>query len=464
MLISYRNRRFVYALLLGSLLTGVPAAAEDVTSQSPLVLRTTGTEAAWEASAWSACSSTCGTGTQTRTVVCQLADGTVLPDSTCTTPKPAESQACTANSGCAYTWAAGSFDACTETCGYGTQTRSVWCQDSTGLTMMESLCNAATKPSTTQTCSAYSTCSYTWKIKTGWGACSSSCGPGTQTREVGCIREDGAYVADSFCPAASKPATSQPCDTPCAPCYLNGNYVAHGGSVTAFSAWNAYPNCAAERRYCTNGALSGSYPASTCSVQFAGAGTYYTWLPAGVTGATVRLTGAGGGGAGGADSGQTVGGGGGAGGWLDTSLAVQENTSVAFVLGSGGWGGPAYQSNNTAAGTGGGSAVYLSNASWYVAGGGGGIAQMGTGGYGGWGPSSYGSAGGTGYFRYGGVGGNSGYSWITGAQTGGAAPYGQNGYSGVHGGGGGGGGGSWDGRWRTAGGYGGDGWGMITMW
>lgn len=48
----------------------------------------------WNTGGYGTCSATCGGGTQTRTVVCQDNSGNVVDDSYCTEAKPAVSQDC----------------------------------------------------------------------------------------------------------------------------------------------------------------------------------------------------------------------------------------------------------------------------------------------------------------------------------------------------------------------------------
>ncbi len=54
------------------------------------------------------------------------------------------------------------------------------------------------------------TYTYTWQIGT-YGACTASCGPGTQTATVSCMRNDGNIEADTKC-AGTKPSASQSCN------------------------------------------------------------------------------------------------------------------------------------------------------------------------------------------------------------------------------------------------------------
>ena len=68
---------------------------------------------------------------------------------------------------------------------------------------------------TDASCSANRTFTYTWQTGTWW-ACSATCGWWTQTRSVVCKRDDGITVADSYC-SSPKPATSQSCNTQACP-------------------------------------------------------------------------------------------------------------------------------------------------------------------------------------------------------------------------------------------------------
>ena len=161
----------------------------------------------WSVGDWAGCSTSCGDGSQTRSVVCSGPDGQVSEDF-CSAGKPADSQGCTETVACA--WSTGGWSACDNTCGSGYQSRTVECVGPNG-GVNESYCTSA-KPDVSQTCTGSTSCS--WSVG-GWGGCSASCEGGSQSRSVVCISPSGTTVSDSLCPGG-KPASSQSCNThPC---------------------------------------------------------------------------------------------------------------------------------------------------------------------------------------------------------------------------------------------------------
>ncbi len=165
----------------------------------------------WQSGAYGSCSTTCGSGTQSRTVSCQRSDGATVADASCDAgAKPAVSQACTDVSSCTYQWMTNDYGACSTSCGSGNQTRTVYCRRSDGVTVADASCDAGAKPATSQSCTDISSCTYSW-VTGDYGACSTTCGSGNQTRTVSCRRSDGATVADASCDAGAKPAASRDC-------------------------------------------------------------------------------------------------------------------------------------------------------------------------------------------------------------------------------------------------------------
>jgi hypothetical protein len=166
----------------------------------------------WNSSSTGSCSTSCGTGTQTTTYsTCKRSDGTTVANSYC--GSSTSSSSCSNYSGCSYSWTSSSTGSCSTSCGTGTQTTTYsGCKRSDGTSVAASYCGSSTSSSS---CSNYAGCTYSANIGS-WGACSTSCGTGTQTRSVSCTRSDGSTVANSYC---GSPATSQSCSSSsgCAP-------------------------------------------------------------------------------------------------------------------------------------------------------------------------------------------------------------------------------------------------------
>lgn len=145
----------------------------------------------WSVGDWGTCQGVadhCGDGgLQQRQVTCPEASGCHAMS------KPIEEQSCRATSGCL--WVEGVWSACSNDCGVGERSRSITCSSP-----LASDCADKALPVNNESCSDYSNCQ--WQIH-AWSLCSSSCGVGTQTREVTC-------EADPHCPSPS-PSLVQYC-------------------------------------------------------------------------------------------------------------------------------------------------------------------------------------------------------------------------------------------------------------
>uniref|UniRef100_A0A8C7CX54 Papilin a, proteoglycan-like sulfated glycoprotein n=1 Tax=Oncorhynchus kisutch TaxID=8019 RepID=A0A8C7CX54_ONCKI len=174
----------------------------------------------WSFGSWSTCSRECGSGYQSRLVFCAI-DNEAYPDYLCTAlPRPLTNRTCNPQT-CPQTrrWTTGEWNACSVSCGGGSQVRSVQCvsHDASGPRVVEDgVCAAYTPaPPTLQTCSMQRCAS--WRAS-GWSLvgteCSVTCGTGDQSREVMCVGEASVQLADTSCSASLRPVAAQPCSMP----------------------------------------------------------------------------------------------------------------------------------------------------------------------------------------------------------------------------------------------------------
>lgn len=186
---------------------------------------------------WSAWSSTCSANaTRSRSYDCRRSDGTIVPDSECTsrgiTLSENENQA--VYSGCSYAWQTGAWSAYNSSCSSNaTRTRAVTCRrDPLGTTVGDSYCTTA-KPSASEVTGQYGGCSYSATNWSGWSAWSSTCSnAATRTQTAQCQRSDGTVVASSECTSRGI-ALSQ---TDASPNYSGCSYSASFGPWSGWSS------------------------------------------------------------------------------------------------------------------------------------------------------------------------------------------------------------------------------------
>jgi hypothetical protein len=219
----------------------------------------------WAAGSFGACSTNCGNGTQSRSVTCQSSAGGTVANSFCNpSTEPALNQPCTSSTGCVtYGWNSGSWSVCSSTqCGTnGTQTRPVTCTGSDGKAYPATNC-AGTAPSSSQGCAA-APCAMTYAWQSGsWSSCSATqCGTtGTQTRTITCIGSDGHTYPATNC-GGTAPASSQPCSAAACPAIT---YSWHLGNWSSCSATQCGTTGTQTRSVTCVGSDGQTYTATNC--------------------------------------------------------------------------------------------------------------------------------------------------------------------------------------------------------
>ena len=189
----------------------------------------------WVYADYGACSVTCGTGTKSRNVTCQRDDSIIVSDSYCTEVKPETATGCTL-SACTLPapGVCGSANGTTLVAAPTLNLCTTWIASTiVGAGPWTWTCSGV-NGGTPANCTAQKTTTYAYAwVSAEWNACSLSCGGGTQTRSVVCQRNDQTTVADSFC-TGTKPITTQSCNTQACPVLVNGVCgSAHGKPIAS---------------------------------------------------------------------------------------------------------------------------------------------------------------------------------------------------------------------------------------
>ena len=185
----------------------------------------------WNSGQWSQCSTTCGSGVQTRIVSCKMYNGTITNDINCNfEEKPYEKQTCM-NTVCPK-WSTTSWSTCNlNEC---IQNRDVKCIQENGLVMNNDYCDKSKKPHSKKQCDDINECDiYKSKLTdpmnilgkplkingkvvrihhTPWSKCTSICNsiPGIETRTSICRLLNFTEVPLDICDLKDK-VESRPC-------------------------------------------------------------------------------------------------------------------------------------------------------------------------------------------------------------------------------------------------------------
>ncbi|XP_018603542.1 thrombospondin type-1 domain-containing protein 4 [Scleropages formosus] len=203
----------------------------------------------WFFTDWgSQCSTECGFGVRTRSVLCLSSHISSLPLEGCGPERPPESQACN-NGPCEsqIEWFTGQWGQCSMECGPGHQQRDVVCLMKTeeGFSVVPPYeCSSLERPPSQQSCQLKA-CGARW-YHTDWSACSKTCEGGFRVREVRCLSND--MMHSEACeahlqPKAQESCNSEPCvleiDENCQDRYLNCNVVVQARLCVYDYYWTA---------------------------------------------------------------------------------------------------------------------------------------------------------------------------------------------------------------------------------
>ncbi|XP_023416681.2 A disintegrin and metalloproteinase with thrombospondin motifs 16 isoform X2 [Cavia porcellus] len=233
----------------------------------------------WTVGNWSACSRTCGGGTQSRQVQCTRRaryDLQPVVASLCPQPAPPSQQACNPQ-GCPPAWSTGPWAECSRTCGKGWRKRTLVCKSTNpsarAQLLPEAMCVAEPKPRTHEAC-LLQRCHKHKKLQwlvSAWSQCSVTCGSGTQRRFLKCAEK---YASGKYRELASKKCSRLPqpdleLERTCTPfpCPPRSSHTASGppGSGWFVSPWSqCTASCGGGVQRRTVQCLAGARPASDC--------------------------------------------------------------------------------------------------------------------------------------------------------------------------------------------------------
>ncbi|XP_037532557.1 thrombospondin type-1 domain-containing protein 4 [Nematolebias whitei] len=188
----------------------------------------------WRKGGLTECSASCGRGSQHREILCvNRHTDEEVPEAKCdSAAKPAAEEEPCNTQPCPPFWEASSWSECSVSCGTGVQQRQLQCRQSFGTrsTMVHpQRCAHLTPPESTQACELR-LCSH-WEVGSNWTTCSVDCGVGRRMRSVRCVSDQGGVVSDNECNSRLRPQGSEECNM--GPCVTNWYFTDWSKSCSA---------------------------------------------------------------------------------------------------------------------------------------------------------------------------------------------------------------------------------------
>ncbi|XP_067135996.1 thrombospondin type-1 domain-containing protein 4-like [Centruroides vittatus] len=178
----------------------------------------------WTVGDWTQCSVDCGRGIKKRDVKCISSHGSTLPDSECSIRKPEVEETCEMKKCISNTWFFSEWSkTCSVECGTGVQTRIVMCPTLNSTKNIE--CHPKSKPPSEKSCTKI--CGAKW-FTGPWSQCSGKCGHGIETRDVVCLLHVNGQWKETYekdCHGKKKPPKEQSCHLkPCGPQWFTNEW------------------------------------------------------------------------------------------------------------------------------------------------------------------------------------------------------------------------------------------------
>ncbi|KAF6076482.1 ADAM metallopeptidase with thrombospondin type 1 motif 7 [Phyllostomus discolor] len=174
-------------------------------------------EFSWTYGPWTKCTVTCGTGMQRQSAYCTKWQAGPVDDRYCDpVGRPDDRQRKCSEEPCPARWWAGEWQPCSRSCGPGgLSRRAVLCIQSVGPEEQRALeppdCEHLPQPPAESPCNDHVPCPASWAVG-NWSQCSETCGPGTQRRTVTCTHDTSVP-----CDEAQRPASEAACSLPPCP-------------------------------------------------------------------------------------------------------------------------------------------------------------------------------------------------------------------------------------------------------